>query len=53
MNAVRLTAVVLVAIAVLVAGSTANINGNAYGTPKAPVTIEVFSDFHCSRSNRA
>jgi protein-disulfide isomerase len=47
MNAVRLTAVVLVAIAVLVAGSTANINGNAYGTPKAPVTIEVFSDFQC------
>jgi protein-disulfide isomerase len=47
MNAVRLLAVVPLAIAVLVAGSTANINGNAYGNPKAPVIVEVFSDFQC------
>ena len=47
MNAVRLLAVVPIAFAVLMAGSTANINGNAYGNPKAPVTIEVFSDFQC------
>jgi len=36
----------IVAVA-LTAGSTANINGNAFGDPKAKVTIEVFSDFQC------
>jgi protein-disulfide isomerase len=47
MNAVRLGLVSLAAGLVLVAGSTANVNGNAFGDPKAPVTIEVFSDFQC------
>jgi len=47
MNAVRLLGIVLVAVVVLLAGSTANIHGNAFGDPKAPVTIEVFSDFQC------
>jgi protein-disulfide isomerase len=47
MNAVKLLAVVPIAVVVLLAGSTANVNGNAFGNPKAPVTIEVFSDFQC------
>ena len=47
MNAVRLSAVLLVAVVVLGAGSTANVHGNSYGNPKARVTIEVFSDFQC------
>jgi protein-disulfide isomerase len=47
MNAVKLLAVVPVAAAVLLAGSTANVNGNEYGDRKAPVMIEVFSDFQC------
>jgi protein-disulfide isomerase len=47
MNAVKMLAVVLVAVVVLGAGSTANIHGNAFGDPKAPVTLEVFSDFQC------
>jgi protein-disulfide isomerase len=29
------------------AGSTANTNGNTYGEPRAPVVIEIFSDFQC------
>jgi protein-disulfide isomerase len=47
MKAVKTFAIALVAGAVLIAGSTANVNGNVYGKPKAPVTIEVFSDFQC------
>ena len=47
MDAVKMLAVVPVAVAVLMAGSTANVNGNEYGNRKAPVTIEVFSDFQC------
>lgn len=47
MNAVKLVAVWLIAVLVLVAGSTANVHGNAFGNPKAAVTIEVFSDFQC------
>jgi protein-disulfide isomerase len=47
MKAVKIPAIALVAGAVLLAGSTANVNGNVYGNPKAPVTIEVFSDFQC------
>jgi len=43
----KIIAVSLVAAAALVAGSTANINNNTFGNPKAPVTIEVFSDFQC------
>jgi protein-disulfide isomerase len=31
----------------LVAGSTANVDNNTFGNPKAPVMIEVFSDFQC------
>ena len=40
-------AVVLAAAAALMAGSTANTNGNTYGEPHAPVLIEIFSDFQC------
>ena len=40
-------AVVLAAAAALMAGSTANTNGNTYGEPRAPVVIEIFSDFQC------
>ena len=29
------------------AGSTANVDNNTFGNPKAPVMIEVFSDFQC------
>jgi protein-disulfide isomerase len=47
MNSLRMLAVVPVAVVVLMAGSTANINGNAFGNPKAPVMLEVFSDFQC------
>ena len=47
MSKVRLQGVVLLALAVSMAGSTANIHGNAFGDPKAPVILEVFSDFQC------
>ena len=47
MSKVRLPGVVLLALAVSMAGSTANIHGNAFGDPKAPVILEVFSDFQC------
>jgi protein-disulfide isomerase len=47
MNAVKMFAVVLIAVVAVMAGSTANIQGNAFGNPKAAVTIEVFSDFQC------
>jgi protein-disulfide isomerase len=40
-------AVVLAAAVALTAGSTANTNGNTYGEPRAPVLIEIFSDFQC------
>jgi protein-disulfide isomerase len=47
MNALKPAAVVLVSVLALVAGSTANIHNNTFGNPKAPITIEVFSDFQC------
>ncbi len=47
MDAAKIITVSLVAAAALVAGSTANTNNNTFGNPKAPVTIEVFSDFQC------
>jgi protein-disulfide isomerase len=47
MDALKLLAALPIAVVALVAGSTANINGNAFGNPKAPVEIEVFSDFQC------
>ena len=40
-------AVVLAAAVALTAASTANTNGNTYGEPRAPVLIEIFSDFQC------
>lgn len=40
-------AIALLAAVVLVAGSTANIKGNTYGDPRAPILLEVFSDFQC------
>jgi len=47
MTAVKMVAAGSIAVLALVAGSTANINNNTFGNPKAPVTIEVFSDFQC------
>jgi protein-disulfide isomerase len=47
MDAAKAIAVSLFAVAVLVAGSTANTDDNTFGNPKAPVMIEVFSDFQC------
>jgi protein-disulfide isomerase len=41
-----LAAALVTGLAVL-AGSTANVHGNALGNPNAPVVIEVFSDFQC------
>jgi protein-disulfide isomerase len=43
----HLAVLVLAASVVLTAGSTANIKGNTYGDPKAPLLLEVFSDFQC------
>src|SRR5580692_11046648 len=47
MNAVKRVAAVLIPVLVLMAGSRANTHNNTFGNPKAPVTIEVFSDFQC------
>ena len=47
MKAGRLLAVVVVAVIALAAGSMANVHGNTFGNPRAPVLIEVFSDFQC------
>ncbi len=47
MKPVKRVSVGLIAGLVLMAGSTANIEDNTFGSPKAPVTIEVFSDFQC------
>ena len=47
MDAVKAVGVTLIAAVALVAGSTANIDNNTFGNPKAPVLIEVFSDFQC------
>jgi protein-disulfide isomerase len=47
MDAAKVIALSMVAAAALLAGSTANVDNNAFGNPKAPVTIEVFSDFQC------
>jgi len=37
----------MVAVIALAAGSVANVHGNTFGNPRAPVLIEVFSDFQC------
>ena len=47
MKALKRISVGLIAGWVLTAGSMANVEDNAFGSPKAPVTIEVFSDFQC------
>ena len=47
MTTLKTMAAVLAAGLALMAGSTANVNGNTFGNAKAPVTIEVFSDFQC------
>jgi len=47
MNAVKAIAASLLAAVLLSAGSTANVDNNTFGNPKAPVLIEVFSDFQC------
>jgi protein-disulfide isomerase len=44
---VKVVGAVLLGVLVSMAGSTANVKGNTYGDPKAPVVIEVFSDFQC------
>jgi protein-disulfide isomerase len=40
-------ALVLACLVALGAGATPPANGKAVGSPKAPITIEVFSDFEC------
>jgi protein-disulfide isomerase len=47
MKPVKRVSLGLIAAWVLMAGSTANIDDNTFGSSKAPVTIEVFSDFQC------
>ncbi|HEX3746594.1 MAG TPA: thioredoxin domain-containing protein [Bryobacteraceae bacterium] len=47
MDAVKTIGVVLASAVALLAGSTANVDNNTFGNPKAPVMIEVFSDFQC------
>jgi protein-disulfide isomerase len=47
MDAGKMIGAILGAAVLLVAGSTANVDNNTFGNPKAPVTIEVFSDFQC------
>jgi protein-disulfide isomerase len=47
MTALKLVAVASVAAVALMASSTGNVLDNAFGNPKAPVLIEVFSDFQC------
>lgn len=47
MDVRKAIAVSVAAAAALMAGSTANTNNNTFGSPKAPVLIEVFSDFQC------
>jgi protein-disulfide isomerase len=44
---VKAFGVVLAASVALMAGSTANTKGNTYGNPRAPILLEVFSDFQC------
>jgi len=47
MDAAKAIGGILAAALALVAGSTANVDNNTFGNPKAPVMIEVFSDFQC------
>jgi protein-disulfide isomerase len=47
MDAAKALGATLMAAVALVAGSTANVDNNTFGNPKAPVLIEVFSDFQC------
>jgi protein-disulfide isomerase len=47
MDAPKVIGGILAAALALVAGSTANVDNNTFGNPKAPVIIEVFSDFQC------
>jgi protein-disulfide isomerase len=47
MTRMKAPAVALLGAVVLLAGSTANTKGNTYGDPRAPILLEVFSDFQC------
>ncbi len=47
MRPVTLLAAAMVTVMIVLAGSTANVHGNAFGNPNAPVVIELFSDFQC------
>jgi len=47
MNISKAMGGILAVAAALMAGSTANVDNNTFGDPKAPVLIEVFSDFQC------
>jgi protein-disulfide isomerase len=47
MDAAKAIAGIQAAALALVAGSTANVDNNTFGNPKAPIMIEVFSDFQC------
>lgn len=43
----RLLALLTIALLAASAGSTDIVKGNTYGSPKAPLLIEIFSDFQC------
>jgi protein-disulfide isomerase len=47
MDAAKALGAIVIGAVALVAGSTANIDNNTFGNPKAPILIEVFSDFQC------
>lgn len=47
MDAAKAVGMILAGTVALLAGSTANVENNTFGNPKAPVMIEVFSDFQC------
>lgn len=47
MDAGKAIGVILGTAVALLAGSTANVDNNTFGNPKAPILIEVFSDFQC------
>jgi protein-disulfide isomerase len=49
----RLSATVFtLLLPLLAAAAPDNINGNAFGTPTAPIVVEVFSDFQCPACKR-
>ena len=47
MDAAKALGTIVIGAVALMAGSTANVDNNTFGNPKAPILIEVFSDFQC------